>query len=165
MKEFWRFFDRLADFMAILAGAIMAFITASICYSVVMRYFFKSPSIWVVQTCEYALLWMVFLGTTWLLREKGHVSVDIVYSRLRDGSRSLLNLITFSLAGLACAVIVFFGTQYTWQTVIYGITDVRALTVPKYAVFIIIPFGSLLLCIQFFRMVWKEFRQIKTGKG
>jgi TRAP-type C4-dicarboxylate transport system permease small subunit len=42
---------------------------------------------------------------------------------------------------------------------------VRALTVPKYAVFIIIPFGSLLLCIQFFRMVWEEFRQIKTGKG
>jgi C4-dicarboxylate transporter DctQ subunit len=165
MKGFWNIFDRVADLMAILAGAIMAFITASICYSVVMRYFFKSPSIWVVQTCEYALLWMVFLGTTWLLREKGHVSVDIIYSHLRDRSRSFLNLITFSLAGLACAVIVFFGTQYTWQTVMYGITDVRAVTVPKYAVFIIIPFGSLLLCIQFFRLVWEEFRQIKTGKG
>jgi C4-dicarboxylate transporter DctQ subunit len=165
MKGFWNIFDRIADLMAILAGVIMAFITASICYSVVMRYFFKSPSIWVVQTCEYALLWMVFLGTTWLLREKGHVSVDIISSRLRDRSRSLLNLITFSVTGIACAVIVFFGTHYIWQTVIYGITDVRALTVPKYAVFIIIPFGSLLLCIQFFRMVWEEFRQIKTGKG
>jgi C4-dicarboxylate transporter DctQ subunit len=165
MNRFWYLFDRLLDAMAILAGVIMAFITASICYSVVMRYFFKSPSIWVVQTCEYALLWMVFLGTTWLLREKGHVSVDIISSRLRERSRSLLNLITFSVAGIACAVIVFFGTHYTWQTVIYGITDVRAVTVPKYAVFIIIPFGSLLLCIQFFRMVWEGFRQIKTGKG
>jgi TRAP-type C4-dicarboxylate transport system permease small subunit len=143
----------------------MAFITAAICYGVVMRYFFKSPSIWVVQTCEYALLWMVFLGATWLLREKGHVAVDIIYSHLRDRSRSFLNLVTFSMAGIACAVIVFFGTQYTWQTVIFGITDVRALTVPKYAVFIIIPFGSLLLCIQFFRMGWEGFRQIKTGKG
>jgi C4-dicarboxylate transporter DctQ subunit len=165
MKRFWYLFDRLLNLMAILAGAIMAFITASICYSVVMRYFFKSPSIWVVQTCEYALLWMVFLGTTWLLREKGHVSVDIISSRLRDRGRSFLNLITFSVAGIACAVIVFFGTHYTWQTVLYGITDVRALTVPKYSVFIIIPFGSLLLCIQFFRMVREEFRQIKTGKG
>jgi len=165
MKRFWRFFDRLADFMAILAGVIMAFITAAICYSVLMRYFFKSPSIWVVQTCEYALLWMVFLGATWLLREKGHVAVDIIYSHLRDRSRSFLNLVTFSVAGMACAVIVFFGTHYTWQTVMFGITDVRALTVPKYAVFVIIPFGSLLLCIQFFRMVWEGFRQIKTGKG
>jgi C4-dicarboxylate transporter DctQ subunit len=164
MKGFWNIFDRVADLMAILAGAIMAFITASICYSVVTRYFFKSPSIWVVQTCEYALLWMVFLGTTWLLREKGHVSVDIISSRLRDRSRSFLNLITFSVAGIACAIIGFFGFYYTWQSVIYKITDVRALTVPKYMVFIIIPIGCLLLTIQFFRMVWGEFRTLKPGK-
>jgi TRAP-type C4-dicarboxylate transport system permease small subunit len=150
--------------MAFIAGLLMAFITLAICYSVVMRYFFKSPSIWVVQTCEYALLWMVFLGTTWLLRERGHVAVDIIYSRLRERSRAFLNSITFSLAGIACAIIVFFGTHYTWQTVIYHITDVRAVTVPKYMVFVIIPFGSLLLCIQFFRMVWEEVHHIRTSK-
>ena len=164
MKSFWRFFDRLADLMAILAGVIMAFITAAICYGVVMRYFLMSPSIWVVQTSEYALLWMVFLGTTWLLRENGHVAVDIIYSHLRDRSRSFLNLITFSLAGVACAVVFFFGARYTWQCVVSGITDVRALTVPKQVVFIIIPIGSLLLCIQFFRMVWGEFFKIKPGR-
>jgi C4-dicarboxylate transporter DctQ subunit len=164
MKRFWRFFDGLADLMAILAGVIMAFITAAICYGVVMRYFLMSPSIWVVQTCEYGLLWMVFLGTTWLLRENGHVTVDIIYSHLRDRSRSFLNLITFSLAGIACAVVFFFGARYTWQCVVSGITDVRAVTVPKQVVFIIIPIGSLLLCIQFFRMVWSEFSKIKPGR-
>jgi C4-dicarboxylate transporter DctQ subunit len=157
MKGFWNIFDRLTDLMAILAGAIMVFTTGAICYGVVMRYFLRSPSIWVVQTSEYALLWMVFLGTTWLLRERGHVAVDIIYSHLREKRKAFLNLITFCLAGTACAVIVFFGTQYTWQCIVNGITDVRAVTVPKYSVFIIIPIGSLLLCIQFFRMAWGEF--------
>jgi len=100
MRRFWRFFDRVTDLMAILAGVIMAFITAAICYGVVMRYFLMSPSIWVVQTCEYALLWMVFLGTTWLLREKGHVGVDIIYSHLKDKRRSCLNVVMFALAGV-----------------------------------------------------------------
>jgi hypothetical protein len=31
-------------------------------------------------------------------------------------------------------------------------------------VFIIIPIGCLLLTIQFFRMVWGEFRTLKPGK-
>jgi len=151
MNRFWRFFDRLADIMALLAGAIMVFVL-------------RSPSIWVVQTSEYALLWMVFLGTTWLLRERGHVAVDIIYSHLKEKNKAFLNLITFSLAGIACAVVFFFGARYTWQCVVSGITDVRALTVPKQAVFIIIPIGSLLLCIQFFRMVWGEFFKIKPGR-
>ena len=161
MKGFWRLFDRLLDVMAFLAGVAMTFITVAICYEVVMRYFFMRPSIWVVQTCEYGLLWIVFLGTTWLLREEGHVAVDIMYSRLKDKSRPFLNLVTFSLAGIACSVVVVFGALYTCESIVHGITDVRAVTVPKYAVFIIIPTGSLLLSIQFFRMVWIELSKIK----
>jgi len=162
MRTFWLYFDRLIDVMVFLSGLTMAFITAAICYEVVMRYFFLSPSVWVVQTCEYGLLWIVFLGTTWLLREKGHVTVDIIYSRLRDESRSFLNALTFSLAGIACSLVALFGTLYTWESIVSGINDVRAVTVPKYAVFVIIPVGSLLLAIQFFRMVWSEFSKIKS---
>jgi len=161
MKGFWRFFDRLLDVAAFLAGVTMTFITVAVCYEVMMRYFFMSPSIWVVQTCEYALLWIVFLGTAWLLRERGHVAVDIIYSRLEDESKSFLNIVTFSLAGIACSVVVLFGALYTCESVVHGITDVRAVTVPKYAVYIIIPIGSLLLSIQFFRMVWNELSKIK----
>jgi C4-dicarboxylate transporter DctQ subunit len=161
MRKFWLFFDRLIDVMVFLSGLTMAFITAAICYEVVMRYFFLSPSVWVVQTCEYGLLWIVFLGTTWLLREKGHVTVDIIYSRLRDERRSFLNILTFSLAGIACLLVALFGALYTWESIVSRINDVRAVTVPKYAVFVIIPVGSLLLAIQFFRMVWSELSKIR----
>ncbi len=164
MRRFWLFFDRLIDAMAFLAGMTMAFITVAICYEVVMRYFFLSPSIWVAQTCEYGLLWIVFLGTTWLLREQGHVAVDIICSRLKGKSRIFLNVVTFSLAGIACSVVVLFGCLYTLESVVRGITDVRAVTVPKYAIFVIIPLGSLFLSIQFFRMVWSELSK-KSFKG
>jgi hypothetical protein len=41
---------------------------------------------------------------------------------------------------------------------------VRAVTVPKSAVFIIIPIGSILLTIQFFRMAWSRLIDIRMGK-
>jgi C4-dicarboxylate transporter DctQ subunit len=156
MRRVWIVFDKMIEFMAALAGLIMVFITIAVCRDVVMRYFFANPSIWVVQTCEYALLWMVFLATTWLLREGGHVSVDILLARLKGKPKSLLSIIMYSIGGLACLLLTIFATQYTYESIVEHITDVRAVTVPKYAVFIIIPIGSAFLVIQFFRMVWSE---------
>ena len=82
MKGFWRFFDRLIDFMALVAGVILVFITAAVCYTIGMRYLFTQTTIWIMQTTEYALLWIVFLATTWLLREEGHITTDLIYTHL-----------------------------------------------------------------------------------
>ncbi len=56
--------------MAALAGVILIFITAAVCYTIGMRYLFTKTTIWLMQTTEYALLWIVFLATTWLLRAR-----------------------------------------------------------------------------------------------
>jgi C4-dicarboxylate transporter DctQ subunit len=161
MRRFWIVFDKMIEIMAALAALIMVFITIAVCRDVVMRYFFASPSIWVVQVCEYALLWMVFLASTWLLREGGHVSVDIVSGRLKGNPKSILRIVMYSIGGMACLVLAIFATQYTYESVVHHITDVRAVTVPKYSIFIIIPIGSVLLFIQFFRMAWGELQTIK----
>jgi TRAP-type C4-dicarboxylate transport system permease small subunit len=107
---------------------------------------------------------MVFLGTTWLLREKGHVSADIVYGNLREGTKTRLDLVMHALAGLACCVLVVFSSSYVWECITRGVTDVRALTIPKWTVFWIIPVGMAFLTVQFFRIVWQRYRTIKEGR-
>ena len=67
MNVFWRCFDKLLDIMAGMAGVILVFICAAVCYTIGMRYLFHATTIWIMQTTEYALLWIVFLATTWLL--------------------------------------------------------------------------------------------------
>jgi TRAP-type C4-dicarboxylate transport system permease small subunit len=149
--------------MVAFAGVILIFTTLAVCYGIVMRFFFRSPSIWVAQTSEYALLWMVFLGTTWLLREKGHVAVDIIYAGLRESTKTRLDLVMNAIAGVACGVLFVFSLTYVCECIIHGVTDVRAVTVPKWMVSIIIPVGMLLLTLQFFRMVWQRYRSMKGG--
>jgi C4-dicarboxylate transporter DctQ subunit len=163
MKVFWKWFDSMLNGMVAFAGVILIFTTLAVCYGIVMRFFFRSPSIWVAQTTEYALLWMVFLGTTWLLREKGHVSVDIIYAGLSKSTKTRFDLVMNAIAGVACGVLFVFSTTYVCECIIGGVTDVRAVTIPKWTVSIIIPVGMLLLTLQFFRMVWQRYRSMKGG--
>jgi TRAP-type C4-dicarboxylate transport system permease small subunit len=163
-SRFWAFFDRLIDFMAALAGVILLFITAAVCYTIGMRFLFTKTTIWLMQTTEYALLWIVFLATTWLLREKGHITTDVVYTHLNEKTKRYLDCIIFVIGGLSCAVMVYFGMDHTRECIIKEITDVRGVTIPKWIVFVIIPIGSILLTLQFFRMMWSRMINIRTGK-
>jgi C4-dicarboxylate transporter DctQ subunit len=162
-KKWWAFFDKLIDLMAALAGTILVFITTAMCYTIFMRFLFTKTTIWIIPISEYALLWIVFLGTTWLLREKGHITTDIIYVHLHEKAKRTLNCVMFILGGLTCAAMFFLGVIHVYQCIAGGVTDVRAITVPKTAIFIIIPIGSLLLTIQFFRMAWSSFVEIKAG--
>jgi TRAP-type C4-dicarboxylate transport system permease small subunit len=163
-KGLWRLFDKLLDVMAALAGVILVFITAAVCYTIFMRFLFRQTTIWIMPITEYALLWIVFLGTTWLLREKGHITTDIIYTHLNEKTKHILDGIMFIIGGLTCTAMVFLGVIHVCQCIAGGVTDVRAITVPKTAVFIIIPIGSILLTIQFFRMAWSRFIDIRMGK-
>ena len=163
-KGFWRFFDKLLNVMAALAGGILVFITAAMCYTIGMRFLFRQTTIWITPMSEYALLWIVFLGTTWLLREGGHITTDVIYVHLNEKTKHTLDCIMSVIGGLACAMMVYLGIVHMWDCIIHGVTDVRAVTVPKSAVFIVIPIGSILLTIQFFRMAWSRLIEIRTGR-
>jgi len=164
MKRFWRFYDKLLDIMAGLAGVILVFITAAVCYTIGMRYLFMKTTIWIMQTTEYALLWIVFLATTWLLRERGHITTDLIYTHLNKNAKRYLDCIMFVIGGLACTIMVYFGIDYMRECIIKGVNDVRAVTVPKWTIFIIIPIGSIFLTIQFFRMAWSRLIDIRGGR-
>jgi TRAP-type C4-dicarboxylate transport system permease small subunit len=158
---FWKLFDKLIEVMAALAGVILLFITAAVCYTIGMRYLFKQTTIWIIPITEYALLWIVFLGTTWLLREKGHITTDVLYTHLNERTRHALDTIMLIIGGLTCFAMILLGGIHVYQCLAGGVTDVRAITIPKTAVFII-PFGSILLTLQFFRMVWSKLINIRA---
>jgi len=164
MKGFWKFFDKLSDVMAALAGVLLVLISAAMCYTIFMRFLFRQTTIWITPMSEYALLWIVFLGTTWLLREGGHITTDVIYIHLDEKAKRYLDLMMSVVGGLACALLLYLGIVHLSDCILHGVTDVRALTVPKSVVFIVIPIGSLFLTIQFFRTAWSKLGEIRTGR-
>jgi TRAP-type C4-dicarboxylate transport system permease small subunit len=67
-RPFWLIYDRILDLLAALAGLILVFIVTAVCYTIGMRYLFTRTTIWITQTTEYALLWIVFRDSIRSLR-------------------------------------------------------------------------------------------------
>jgi TRAP-type C4-dicarboxylate transport system permease small subunit len=120
-----------------------------------------------VEVTEYAMLYITFLGASWLLREEGHVRVDILILLLKPESQALLSSLTSILGVIVCSVLVFYGAWSTWlhyQKELYTFTAMELL---KWPFLIIIPFGSLLLLIQFVRsayVYWEKFKSYKAAE-
>jgi C4-dicarboxylate transporter, DctQ subunit len=159
-----RVFDAVLTGFSVLAGVIVVLIMLSVSFDVVMRYFFKAPMIWVDELAEYAMLYIVFCGAAWLLRDKdGHVIVDIVGSRVSARTRIYLAIFA-SLVGIFVAIVLtYYSIKVTYSLFARGIYNPSLMEIPTGAVVIIIPIGMLLLLIQFIRNFLGRLRDLSEG--
>ena len=144
-------FDRLLDVLMVLAVAILIFGWLSVCFEVIMRYFAGQPQIWVIETVEYIQVYVCFLGAAWLLREEGHVKVDVLLNRLSPKNQALLNTITSGLATILWLLLTWYTGGTTVRAFQKGLYTATILEIPKAPLYAIMPIGSFLLCVQFLR--------------
>ena len=149
-------FDRFNDVLAVFGQVLIGFLMITVTYSVVLRYFFDSSVTGLFESWEYSVLYITFLGAAWLLREEGHVSMDLLLTRLKDYARSVINAVTSMVGAIACMTLAWYSTQQFIMIFEQGLRLVRGeLYAPKWIIFIIIPLGSYLLSIQFLRRAYK----------
>ncbi len=163
-KKFSELFDRTLDIVFYVAAAMSLVIFFSICVEIFMRYFLNRPQIWPVEITEYAMLYLTFLGSAWLLREEGHVKLDILFFLLKPRTQALLSSMTSVLGIIVCAVLLFYGTWSTWNHFEKGLRTFSAMEIHKWPFLLIIPFGSLLLLIQFMRRTANYWQKFKSGE-
>ena len=162
-KTVIKWVDGIIDGMAAVAGLLLVFMMFSICYEVVLRYFLFSPLTWVTEISEYILLYATFLGAPWVLKKDAHVKVDILLARLGSKTQRIVNMVT-SLIGIGvCLVLVWFGTQMALDFYQRGIPVIKSLSVPKFLLVGVIPFGGVFLTIQFVRRMIAFSQELKDA--
>lgn len=155
-------FDRVLDF-GIRAAAVLVFLSwCVVCLEVVMRHFLDQPQVWVVEVVEYMILYSLFLGTAWLLREEEHVKVDFVLDRLKPEIQALLTAITSILGAVGCLVLVWYGAGSTLYNYKEGLCTFTVMELPLWPFLMIIPVGSFLLFIQFVRRIFGNLVKVKS---
>lgn len=158
-----RFIDRMITACAGFGSALIVGVMVIVSLEVVMRYFFHKPQIWVVEISEYVLVWSTFLGAAWVLKDEGHVQVDILYQTLNSKTRAWLGVFSSVLGVFVSLVFIIFGTRLTWGMCITLEADPKSqIGMPKGPLLAIIPFCSVLLLIQFIRRSNKFYKQTKV---
>ena len=155
--------DRVCGFFALLGALLLVFITASIGYSIVARLTEIPNPIWIVQFNEYALLWITFLGTAWLLAENKHISLSVVTDRLGPKANRILNVCNNLAGTVLCGIFSWYGYATTRDHIARGVIDTMAVDVPKGYVLAIIPLGFFLLALQFLAKFVQTLRGRNIG--
>ncbi|MBI4185937.1 MAG: TRAP transporter small permease [Chloroflexi bacterium] len=73
---------------------------------VVARYFFRHPFGLADEISAYMLVALIFIGTAYTWRAKGHITVDIVVSRLPAKVQKRLKLVTLIIATAFVPVLI-----------------------------------------------------------
>lgn len=164
MKKFDAIFNRLTDTMAAIGGIFIICMMFMECYEVVSRYFFHRPTIWSVEICEYMLFILAFLGATWVLRKRAHISVTILLERLRPKTKIYCNLFS-SFMGIIISLIIFwFSLKTSFENYVTGVNVVKTYAFPKWIFLSFICFGYLLLLVEFIRQFSGHLRGLELKK-
>ena len=135
-----------------------------ICIEILMRYIFRMPTIWVHETSGFLLCYAVMLGGAYTLAYKGHVNVDILYSRVPLRGRAILDLFTWLLFYAFVIVLIYKG----WQLGMLSITRLELSNTfwhpPIYFVKPIVFVGAVLIFFQGLTRTASDLVTAITGK-
>ena len=140
-----RWLTKVEDFLAALGIAGLLVVIGAVCAEIVLRTFFAMPQVWVTEFTEYALLYVTFLGTAWLLRTNGHVGVDLLVHAVGDRAARRLALASAATGFAVAVVLLVFGVHTTIDLMRSGAYKPTVMEFPTWRVVAIIPVGSALL--------------------
>ena len=133
----------------------MAAMMLTIFVDVVLRNLGYQSSAHFFTFSEYALLVMPCLGAPWLVREKGHVYVEILLMYLRPGLRHWFT-IGIGIACIAvCALLAWYGFAVTLRNYTLNDIDVRSMDMPRWMIVMFIPLAFSMMAIEFARFLWR----------
>lgn len=142
--------------MAGIAGAMLLWLMVSVVVSVLMRNVGLQPFAWLFTSSEYALLYMTMLGAPWLVREKGHVHIELVTSALPARLQALVSRLVAALCVVVSLILAWKGLDLMMTNLERNDFDVRAYYFPRWILTISFPISFTLMAIEFGRFVFGD---------
>jgi TRAP-type C4-dicarboxylate transport system permease small subunit len=138
-------FDWLIDGLALVAAALLVLITVLIVLDVGGRSLRLFSLSWVLEATEYMLYGITFFGAPWLLREQGHIAIEIVVERLSATARRRARRLSDVLGALICATLFVYACRTLWSSYASGVLVQKSFTFPEWYSYAIVPPVMLLL--------------------
>jgi len=148
--------DTLSRIGFMLAACVLAIISAAYFYEVVSRYFFNAPTIWASPLVSYSLCLTIFLALPDLARRGLHISIDLHESLASPALVEKMKRTTNLVAGIFCLVAAWITAEQAWSEFVGGVVTNSYVPIPKWWLFIFIPYGLLSGGIYFLRQTFGE---------
>ncbi|SOC41228.1 TRAP transporter small permease [Ureibacillus acetophenoni] len=142
LTKAWTFLEE------VLAGVFFSVGILLIFYGVVMRYVMNDPQAWVEEVARYTIIWGVFLGFGLALKHNQHIQVDILYDKLNNTGKFIMNLIATGLSIVFCLIYTYYGYVLVENRFASGMVSLDV-GIPMWIVYLILPISGVLFLLRF----------------
>ena len=154
MRALIRIYDALLILMALIAAAILVWLMVSVVLSVAMRNVGVQPWAWLFTSAEYGIFYMTMLGAPWLVRERGHVHIELVTAALTPRLRRIVSRGVAAACVAVSLILAWYGLELCLTNVERNDYDVRAYFYPRWLLTITFPIAFTFMAIEFSRFVF-----------
>ena len=143
-----------------LAGGMFAILllvssVLVVCQMVFVRYVLGHSTIWQTDYAIYSVVAATFIGSAYVLMQKGHVNIDLVPMMVRPRIRILLEAFTGFLSLVFCALLAYSSWIYFHEAWDGGWRTPTVWRLPLWIPLLPLPLGIGLLCLQYVAELWK----------
>ena len=135
--------SRIVNIVGAIVLAMMMFLVA---VDVTLRYTIDLPVKGSVELVELMMIVVVFLAVAYTASQKGHVSIELVTSRLPQRAQAILDIFT-SFLSLGFIILVIWRSILRGNTMWHDNHVTIVLGIPIFPFLYIIAFGCILLAI------------------
>ena len=181
MSTLTKWFSRGADF---IAASILAVIFGTFLIQIFSRYAAKiawlmpippisawmetlQPIGWTVNLISLLWVWLVFFGCSFIVRERDHVTFDVLYLAIPKGGRRVLAYVT--AIGVVAAML--YALPATWEAIfgsrLMELKKIQTLRMPitgdKIAIKWLFASVILLMVVTTLRYLWRVYTVTRYG--
>lgn len=151
MFVLWRLYNAILIGCVVLAGTLIGAGILLVVVDVTMRALGFQPFGFTVAFVEYVLLYFVLLSAPYLVREKGHVTAEVLFTQLGPAARRVCEKIVYVICIVVSLTFAYQGGLLFDEAIRYGYMDERSVDVPYWALYVLFPICFTMIAIEFLR--------------
>ena len=160
MFQLARFITRLNRIIGYWVSFCVLIIFALLLADVVMRYLVGQPAIWTAELATLIFGAYAIIGGGYLLTERGHVNVDIIYGQFSPKRKALVDIITWPLFLIFVGVLLWQGYDIASEAIADMERSNSVWKAPLWPTKSLIPVAATLLLLQGFVRLWGDIRTL-----
>ncbi|MCI8645467.1 MAG: TRAP transporter small permease [Firmicutes bacterium] len=138
--------DKLEEILGIVGLAVMVVL---IFLQVICRYVLHAALPWSEEIARFLFLWVIWLGASHATKERKHIRLDVVTSRLKGMTRTIIQGLAYVIWLLFMCILSILSLQLTLN--IFNLNQVStAAGVPMWIAYASVTVGAI-LCV--FRLI------------
>jgi TRAP-type mannitol/chloroaromatic compound transport system permease small subunit len=165
MQGFIRAINRVTEWSGKILLWFPWIVAGIILWEIILRTFFNLPTIWAHELSLMVFGALSVLAGAYAHRYRGHVNMDLFYSRLSPRGKMIMDLITFPFFLCFCGILLWKGWSFAWRSIViweYSQSNWAPLIWP---IKLTIPIGALLIILQGVSNLLSDITSVLARKG